>query len=123
MSKDKQEDKKLEPASFMSLFMYTTPSERIGLIVGTIASIISGAAFPFFLLFLADVTTLFDENKRGETVAKGWQFCWKLFIVGGVLWVARKFIVNLDFFGTYLWNTIGSAQSIRLKKAYYKILL
>lgn len=52
--------------------MYTTPFERVLLIIGSIASIISGAGFPFFMLFLADVTLLFDEDNRGETIAKGW---------------------------------------------------
>ena len=66
------EEKTIPPASFMSLFMYTTPFERVLLIIGSIASIISGAGFPFFMLFLADVTLLFDEDNRGETIAKGW---------------------------------------------------
>jgi ATP-binding cassette subfamily B (MDR/TAP) protein 1 len=29
----------------------------------------------------------------------------------------------LDFIGNYYWNLVGSAQSVRLKKLYYKLLL
>jgi ABC transporter transmembrane region len=29
----------------------------------------------------------------------------------------------LDFAGNYCWNLVGSAQSVRLKKLYYKLLL
>ena len=77
--------------------MYTTSSEKLLLFVGSIASIISGATFPFFLLFLADITTLFDENNRSETGAKGWQFCWRLFVVGGVIWVSRNnFVMQIS---------------------------
>jgi len=34
------------------------------LIIGSISAIIAGAAFPYFLLFFGDVTTIFDDTKR-----------------------------------------------------------
>lgn len=30
---------------------------------------------------------------------------------------------DLDFFGTYYWNVVGSEQAVRIKKEYYKTLL
>jgi hypothetical protein len=44
----------------MALFTYTTPSEKVLLIIGSISALISGAIFPFFLLYFADITTIFD---------------------------------------------------------------
>jgi hypothetical protein len=34
------------------------------LIIGTIGAIVSGAVFPFFLLFFADITVIFREENR-----------------------------------------------------------
>jgi len=56
----KPEEKKIPPAPFLSLFTYTTAPEKLILIVGTISSIIAGAVFPYFLIFFADITSIFD---------------------------------------------------------------
>lgn len=66
------EEKKIPPAPFFSLFQYTTPSERLKLLFGSLSAIAAGAAFPFFLLFFADITTIFDERNRDSSAQKGW---------------------------------------------------
>ena len=88
-----QEERKIPPAPFFALFKYTTSTEKIKLIFGTISAIAAGAALPFFLLFFADITTVFDERNRGESVAKGWELCYKFFIVGAATWVTRTYIL------------------------------
>jgi len=42
------------------------------MVIGSLAALASGAAFPFFLLFFADITTIYDENNRDSTAQKGW---------------------------------------------------
>lgn len=32
-------------------------------------------------------------------------------------------MIYVDFFGTYYWNVVGSAQAVRIKKEYYKALI
>lgn len=90
-SEPPKEDKKLPPAPFFSLFHFTTPSEKIKLIIGSLSALAAGAAFPFFLIFFADITTIFDERYRDQSAQKGWELCYKFFIVGGVTWLARSF--------------------------------
>jgi hypothetical protein len=78
----------------LALFSYTTPAEKVKLLIGSVAALISGATFPFFLLFFADITTIFDERNRDHAIAGGWELCWKFLLIGGVIWVSRtlKFI-------------------------------
>jgi hypothetical protein len=58
------------------------------MVVGTIWAIISGAVFPYFLIFFADITTIFNDDNRSTAAARGWELCWKFFIIGGITWVA-----------------------------------
>jgi hypothetical protein len=121
--KEQKEEKKIPPAPFFSLFKYTTGPEKVKLVIGSLSAIAAGGVFPFFLLFFADITTVFDERYRDESASKGWVMCYKFFIVGGLTWIFRNLLSNLDFFGTYYWNIVGAAQSVRNKKEYYKALL
>ena len=95
--KPQEEEKKIPPAPFFSLFRYTNSVQKLQLIFGTISAIAAGAAFPFFLLFFADITTIFDERNRDEAASQGWILCLKFFIVGGVTWITRTafFILRL----------------------------
>jgi ATP-binding cassette, subfamily B (MDR/TAP), member 1 len=93
------------------------------LIIGTLGAIVSGAVFPFFLLFFADITVIFREENRSVATSKGWELCWKFFIIGGATWFSRIDSFILEFLGSYCWNVVGSSQSVRLKKLYYKLLL
>ena len=92
-----QEERKIPPSPFFSLFKYTTAGERFKLFLGTISSLIAGAALPFFLLFFADITTIFDERYRDQSASKGWELCYKFFIVGGVTWVGSNHFIIQPF--------------------------
>jgi hypothetical protein len=84
-----EEAKKKPAAPFMALFTYTTLGEKLLLVIGSLSAVISGAVFPFFLLFFADITVIFNEKERDQAEARGWELCWKFLIIGGVTWLSR----------------------------------
>ena len=86
------------------------------LLVGSLAAIVSGAVFPFFLIFFSDITTIFAEYNREHAIHNGFDLFWKFIIIGSVTWLGHGV-------GTYCWNMVGSAQATRIKKQYYKALL
>lgn len=72
------------------MFRFTTTLEKIKLVIGCIAALVSGGVFPFFLLFFADITTVYDENHRDESAQRGWDLCVKFFYVGAATWISRN---------------------------------
>jgi hypothetical protein len=86
----KLDESKIAAASFFSLFIFTTASEKWILFLGTITAIAAGAAFPYFIIFFAGITTLFDDSKRSVAAAQGWELCWKFFILGALTWLTSK---------------------------------
>jgi hypothetical protein len=54
------------------------------MIVGTIASILAGVAFPFFLMFFGQITDIFTEKELA--VDKGFNIFTKFIIIGTVYW-------------------------------------
>ncbi len=54
------------------------------MIVGTIASILAGVTFPFFLMFFGQITDLFAD--KSDAVDKGFHLFTKFIIIGSVYW-------------------------------------
>jgi hypothetical protein len=45
--------------SFFGLFKYADSKDRLMLLIGTLAAIAAGTAFPFFMIFFGDISTVF----------------------------------------------------------------
>lgn len=52
---------------------------------GTLAAIMAGIAFPFFLLFFGQITDLFMDKE--SAVDKGLDILYKFLIIGSLYWV------------------------------------
>ena len=58
-------------APVWQLYIYTTWYERIFLVIGTIAAMLSGVSMPFFIIFLSDLYDSFSPtNSATSTYGK-----------------------------------------------------
>jgi hypothetical protein len=60
------------------------------LFVGTLASIATGTAFPFFMIYFGDISTVFIDQNRSHAAKDAFEVTLKFFIIGLVTWGVSK---------------------------------
>ena len=59
---------------------------------GTLASIMAGITFPFFLMYFGQITSLFDDPTTATD--KGLDILIKFLIIGSLYWVLSTSLIN-----------------------------
>jgi hypothetical protein len=104
-----QHEEELPPedkAGFMAIFSYSDRRDKWFMAGGTIASIMAGIAFPFFLLFFGQITDLFTD--ADTAVDKGLDILYKFLIIGSLYWILS---ITICYFQPSLLCTAGATRA------------
>ena len=103
--------------SFFQLFRFASKKDWFLIVIGTIASLVNGAAMPLFSLLFGDVANGFGPlNTDEQIIDTASDLSLKLFLVGiGTL--------VCSYLGFACWMISGERQAIEIRKRYFKSLL
>lgn len=76
--------------SFFRLFKYADSKDKLMLFIGTLAAVAAGTAFPFFMIFFGDISTVFIDSNRSHAARDAFDVTVKFFIIGLVTWGVSK---------------------------------
>jgi len=109
----------LAPVSFLTLYRYASPLDRVLLGAGTLAAIAHGVMMPLFAVFFGD---LIDAGNNSEAAspqavldATG-SVAWKIILLGGV----SGLLSIVQVFG---YQTSAQRQGVRIRTLFLKSLL
>jgi len=109
--------KEEESVPFSKLFCCATRQDWILVIIGSIASLVNGAAMPLFSLLFGDVADGFGPQNTGAQVVKtAGDLSLKLLGVGIGSLIA-------SYFAFACWMISGERQAIQIRKRYFRSLL
>jgi len=121
-----EEDQQKQRIGLLTLLQYATKTERSLMLLGIVMAAISGLCMPTWLLLLAQSLSTF--NQIGQLLAtvgeeaidillgELYKLIYSFAIVGAITLISGTLYVSL-------WNYVGEAQSLRIRKLFVKSAL
>ena len=121
-----EEDQQKQRIGLLTLLQYATRTERSLMLLGIVMAAISGLCMPTWLLLLAQSLSTF--NQIGQLLAtvgeeaidillgELYKLIYSFAIVGAITLISGTLYVSL-------WNYVGEAQSLRIRKLFVKSAL
>ncbi|EAS02072.1 multidrug resistance protein-like transporter family ABC domain protein (macronuclear) [Tetrahymena thermophila SB210] len=108
---------KTKNVSFLQLFRYATTSEIVFMVIGALAAMANGVAFPLFALIFGEMADSFGPQLTGQQVFENAKTQCLYFLYIGI----GTFI--LSWIQMSCWIIAGEKQSIRYRIQYFKAIL
>lgn len=121
-----EEDQQKQRIGLLKLLQYATKTERSLMLLGIVMAAISGLCMPTWLLLLAQSLSTFNQigqllatvGEQAIDILLGelYKLIYSFAIVGAITLISGTLYVSL-------WNYVGEAQSLRIRKLFVKSAL